>query len=175
MAKIVGSYSNDALKGSEETDYIWGLPGSDTIDGGGGDDFVDGGAESDTLTSSNGYDRLDGGAGDDQIVLTGTGGAVTGGSGYDGLVVDFSQSADRMVFNGASGHGYVGDPSAANRHIFFHDIEWLRLLAGSGDDRITGTARGDRISTGAGNDVVNAGRGTGHHHQYGWSRPYRRR
>lgn len=159
MAKIVGSYSNDALKGSEETDYIWGLPGSDTIDGGGGDDFVDGGAESDTLTSSNGYDRLDGGAGDDQIVLTGTGGAVTGGSGYDGLVVDFSQSADRMVFNGASGHGYAGDPSATNRHIFFHDIEWLRLLAGSGDDRITGTAGGDRISTGAGNDVVNAGAG----------------
>ncbi|OCP00221.1 calcium-binding protein [Ensifer sp. LC13] len=43
--------------------------------------------------------------------------------------------------------------------MFFHDIEWLRLLAGSGDDRITGTAGGDRISTGAGNDVVHAGAG----------------
>ncbi len=159
MAKIAGSYSDDVLKGSEETDYIWGLPGIDTIDGGGGDDFVDGGTESDILTSSSGYDRIHGGAGDDQITLAGTGGAVTGGTGYDALVVDFPQSADRMVFNGAGGHGYVGDPNAANRHIFFHDIEWLRLFAGSGDDRIIGTDGGDRISTGAGNDVVNAGAG----------------
>ncbi|WP_429814336.1 calcium-binding protein [Ensifer sp. B1-9] len=159
MAKIAGSYSDDVLKGSEETDYIWGLPGIDTIDGGGGDDFVDGGTENDILTSASGYDRIDGGAGDDQITLAGTGGAVTGGTGYDALVVDFSQSADRMVFNGAGGHGYIGDPNAANRHIFFHDIEWLRLFAGSGDDRIIGTDGGDRISTGAGNDVVNAGAG----------------
>lgn len=159
MAKIVGSYADDVLKGTGESDRIWGLVGYDTIDGGAGDDFVSGDDGRDTLTSSSGYDRLDGGADDDQIILTGTGGAVTGGRGYDGLVVDFSQNADRMVFNGANGHGYVGDPSAGDRHIFFHDIEWLRLLAGSGDDRIIGTAGGDRISTGAGDDVVHAGAG----------------
>lgn len=159
MAKIVGSSAGDVLKGTEESDRIWGLVGFDTIDGGGGDDFVDGGAHDDMLTSSSGYDRIDGGDGSDQIVLTGTGGAITGGRGFDGLVVDFSQSADRMVFNGAGGHGYVGDPSAVSQHVFFHDIEWLRLLAGSGDDRITGTAGSDRISTGAGIDVVNAGAG----------------
>lgn len=159
MAKIVGSYADDVLKGTGESDRIWGLVGYDTIDGGAGDDFVSGDDGRDTLTSSSGYDRLDGGADDDQIILTGTGGAVTGGRGYDGLVVDFSQNADRMVFNGANGHGYVGDPSAGDRHIFFHHIEWLRLLAGSGDDRIIGTAGGDRISTGAGDDVVHAGAG----------------
>lgn len=159
MAKIVGSSASDVLKGTAESDHIWGLIGMDTIDGGGGDDFISGGAHDDTLTSSSGYDRIDGGDGSDQIVLTGTGGAVTGGRGFDGLVVDFSQTADRMVFNGAGGHGYVGDPGVASRHVFFHDIEWLRILAGSGDDRITGTAGSDRISTGAGNDVVNAGAG----------------
>ncbi|MFK3964319.1 calcium-binding protein [Ensifer adhaerens] len=159
MARIVGSYGNDVLKGTAESDRIWGLFGADTIDGGAGDDFVSGGGGRDTLISSSGYDRLDGGADDDQIVLNGTGGAVTGGAGYDGLVVDFSQTSERMVFNGGSGHGYVGDPALAGRHVFFHDIEWLRVLAGSGDDRIAGTASGDNISTGAGNDVVYAGGG----------------
>ncbi|WEX74611.1 calcium-binding protein [Sinorhizobium numidicum] len=159
MATIVGWYGNDTLRGSEETDYIWGLPGGDNIDAGGGDDFVDGGAESDILTSSSGYDRLDGGAGDDQIFLIGTGGAITGGVGYDGLIIDLSMTSGRLVFNGESGHGIIGYQSANERHIFFHDIEWLRLVAGSGDDRITGTAASDRISTGAGDDVVEAGAG----------------
>ncbi|WP_331371348.1 SMc04171 family calcium-binding repeat protein [Sinorhizobium chiapasense] len=159
MAKIAGSYSNDVLHGTDETDYIWGLPGWDDIDAGDGDDFVDGGDGWDVLTSSAGYDRLDGGAGDDQIFLVGTGGAVTGGVGYDGLIIDLSMTSDRLEFNGQSGHGIIGYRSASERHIFFHDTEWLRLTAGSGNDRIKGTAGGDRIHTGAGDDVVEAGAG----------------
>ncbi|MCA1407225.1 calcium-binding protein [Ensifer sp. IC3342] len=159
MAKIEGSHLNDVLQGTDETDYIWGLPGWDDIDAGGGDDFVDGGAEGDILTSSSGYDRLDAGAGDDQVVLIGTGGAVTGGVGYDGLIIDLSMTSDRLEFNGESGHGIIGYRSANERHIFFHDTEWLRLTAGSGNDRIKGTAGNDTISTGAGDDVVEGGAG----------------
>ncbi|THK36432.1 calcium-binding protein [Ensifer sp. MPMI2T] len=159
MAKIEGSYLDDVLQGTDETDYIWGLPGWDNIDAGGGDDFVDGGDGHDVLTSSSGYDRLDAGAGDDQIVLIGTGGAVTGGVGYDGLIIDLSMTSDRLEFNGESGHGIIGYRSANERHIFFHDTEWLRLTAGSGNDRIKGTAGNDTISTGAGDDVVEGGAG----------------
>ncbi|NRP70819.1 Bifunctional hemolysin/adenylate cyclase [Ensifer psoraleae] len=159
MARIAGSYSNDILRGSDETDYIWALPGWDDIDAGGGDDFVDGGDGRDVLTSSSGYDRLDGGADDDQIVLIGTGGAVTGGAGYDGLIIDLSMTSDRLEFNGESGHGIIGYGGANERHIFFHDTEWLRLSAGSANDRIKGTAGCDTISTGAGDDVVEGGAG----------------
>ncbi|MDK1479756.1 calcium-binding protein, partial [Sinorhizobium sp. 6-117] len=159
MAKIEGSYSGDVLQGSDDTDYIWGLPGWDNIDAGGGDDFVDGGDGWDILTSSSGYDRLDGGTGDDQIVLVGTGGAVTGGVGFDGLIIDLSMASDRLEFNGQSGHGIIGYRSANERHIFFHDTEWLRLTAGSGNDRIRGTVGSDTISTGAGDDVVEGGAG----------------
>lgn len=159
MATIVGSSGYDILQGTDETDRIWGLDGGDTIDAGGGDDFVDGGDSDDVLTSSSGYDRLDGGAGADHIILTGTGGAVTGGSGYDGLTVDVSALSGQLVFNGASGHGIIGYGSAEERHIFFHDVEWVRLVAGSGNDRIVGTVSNDRISTGAGIDVVAAGAG----------------
>ncbi|ABR63111.1 SMc04171 family calcium-binding repeat protein [Sinorhizobium medicae] len=159
MAAILGSTGYDILQGTDEADHIWGLHGGDTIDAGGGDDFVDGGDLSDVLTSSSGYDRLHGGAGDDQIVLTGTGGAVTGGLGFDRLTVDISMLSDQLVFNGVSGHGIIGYGSAEERHIFFHDVEWLSIVSGSGNDRIVGTAGHDRISTGVGIDVVVAGAG----------------
>lgn len=147
MAAILGSTGYDILQGTDEADHIWGLHGGDTIDAGGGDDFVDGGDLSDVLTSSSGYDRLHGGAGDDQIVLTGTGGAVTGGLGFDRLTVDISMLSDQLVFNGVSGHGIIGYGSAEERHIFFHDVEWLSIVSGSGNDRIVGTAGHDRILT----------------------------
>ncbi|MBD9371762.1 calcium-binding protein [Rhizobium sp. ARZ01] len=159
MTKIIGTPDNETLRGSEEVDHIWGLSGNDNIDAGGGDDFVNAGAGHDVLTSSSGYDRLDGGAGDDRIILIGTGGAITGGFGYDTLIVDLSTLSDRVVFNGGSGHAVIGYGSTDERHLFFRDIEALELRTGSGDDRITGTARGDRIFTGAGNDVVDAGAG----------------
>nr|WP_245181939.1 calcium-binding protein [Sinorhizobium mexicanum] len=75
------------------------------------------------------------------------------------MIIDLSTTSDRLEFNGQSGHGIIGYRSANERHIFFHDTEWLRLTAGSGNDRIKGTAGSDTISTGAGDDVVEGGTG----------------
>lgn len=87
---IIGSRSDDRLRGSQRDDVIFAESGEDAVSGRGGDDFVSGG---------NGRDRLSGGEGDD--ILHGGGGrdVIDGGAGDDIIRV----GADEDVANGGDG------------------------------------------------------------------------
>ncbi|NKC28719.1 hypothetical protein HED52_15860 [Ochrobactrum ciceri] len=60
MAIIVGTNSDDTLRGTMENDWISGFAGQDDLNGREGDDFLDGGAGDDVLTSTSGYDLMEG-------------------------------------------------------------------------------------------------------------------
>lgn len=63
----VGSFGDDRITGSNETDIIIGLLGADTIRGGGGDDKIQGNEDVDKLYGEAGNDLLQGGTATDQL------------------------------------------------------------------------------------------------------------
>ncbi|WP_374846761.1 calcium-binding protein [Brucella ciceri] len=154
MAIIVGTNSDDTLRGTMENDWISGFAGQDDLNGREGDDFLDGGAGDDVLTSTSGYDLMEGGAGDDRLVLIGTNGTLLGSEGFDTLVLDLSGENRAVFFNGTNGHSVVGYPSQGAEHSYFRDFERFAVTTGSGDDWVNGGSFDDEISTGAGNDLI---------------------
>lgn len=132
MATIIGTNSDDTLRGTMEADRISGLAGRDDLDGREGDDFLDGGAGDDVLTSTSGYDRLEGGVGDDRLVLIGTSGALNGGEGFDTFTLDLSDENRAVFFNGTNGHSIVGYQTQTVEHSYFREIERFEVMTGSG-------------------------------------------
>ena len=64
----IGSFGDDRITGSNETDIIIGLLGADTIRGGSGDDNIQGNEDLDKLYGENGNDLLQGGAATESVV-----------------------------------------------------------------------------------------------------------
>ncbi len=60
---------NDVLKGTSETDYLYGYKGKDKLIGNGGADALYGGGGKDKLIGGDGTDTLDGGKGKDTFVF----------------------------------------------------------------------------------------------------------
>lgn len=100
--KVIGSYGDDIITGSNTGDVIATFGGSDVVDGGEGDDtiFGDGGSVDTFIESGESYtivdferDTIDGGNGDD-IIYSINGNDITGGEGEDLFVLQ----NDRNVF-----------------------------------------------------------------------------
>jgi Ca2+-binding RTX toxin-like protein len=60
---------NDVLKGTSETDFLYGLKGKDKLIGNAGADYLYGGGGKDKLIGGDGPDQLDGGKGKDTFVF----------------------------------------------------------------------------------------------------------
>jgi Ca2+-binding RTX toxin-like protein len=54
-----GYAGNDTLIGTEQSDYLFGGPGTDTLDGRGGNDILRGGEDADDLTCGDGFDAFE--------------------------------------------------------------------------------------------------------------------
>ena len=136
---IVGTDSDDTLRGTPGADVICGLAGDDTIDGLGGNDILLGGPGNDTITGGNGDDTLHGGAGNDTI--TGGAGADTihGGPGDDTL--EGNTQNDTLI--GGPGHDTLNGGGG-------DDVLW----AGGGDDTLVGHAGNDALHGGPGDDTM---------------------
>lgn len=100
---LVGSGSNDELKGDNFPTIIYGMAGDDTLTGGDGNDLLIGGDGNDVLNGGKGSDCLQGNAGDDVYVFgKGSGGEmIIDGSGnntirFDGIKADELQAYDYM-------------------------------------------------------------------------------
>ncbi|HYI39569.1 MAG TPA: Ig-like domain-containing protein [Allosphingosinicella sp.] len=71
MAILNGTNKADKLKGTAQSDLIFGGNGDDTIDGGAGSDFLFGGNGADLITGGAGNDVTEGGNGQDTLLLSG--------------------------------------------------------------------------------------------------------
>ncbi|WP_298258785.1 calcium-binding protein [uncultured Litoreibacter sp.] len=128
--RVVGSSSDDILKGGKGEDTILGGAGDDVIIAGKHDDFVNGGdgaddisgnLGNDTLYGGKGKDVIDGGAGDDIIygvkgnnTLSGGAGRDTIDTGLNGSVVDGGSGQDHIKANATKGgwHTLTGGSEA---------------------------------------------------------------
>lgn len=129
----------ETLVGDDNPNNLSGGSGDQCLDGRGGDDDLSGGSGNDFLYCGPGDDSCNGGSGGDVIVC---GGAalvddVDGGSGNDAIHC----GASNDVLSGGSG----GD-----------DL----MIAGAGDDNLSGGSDNDELQGGPGNDVLSGGSGS---------------
>ena len=177
---LLGGTEADVLNGSAGNDTINARtrptePGSaiDVVDGGAGTDrlvvnatgetgavqlFL-GSAPSFQLRSETGRFVADaysieqvsftGGNGGDRIETGSRAVAVDGGGGIDHWIADLSASAANIVFNLAT----TTSIAAAGISLVVR-LEQVTLKTGAGNDRLTGGAQADDLSSGNGNDVI---------------------
>jgi Ca2+-binding RTX toxin-like protein len=155
---------------SNANDSLSGLAGNDNLNGGGGDDFISGGADDDLLHGGLGNDTIFGGggsdtvfgdAGDDTIFSSGLG-AYSGGIGNDRIIA--AASFPESLNGGAGidtlditsfGGNYLVDLTTGNTNLAGESfILFESIVAGSGNDRLTGTNGANSIQGGFGDDFV---------------------
>lgn len=102
MAILTGTFDDDEVGGTLQSDLILALAGDDVVVGSGGADTIDGGTGNDTLyantrsnTDDGDMDTLNGGAGND-VIYGAVGDNLNGGTGRDTLYLDLS-GADRGI------------------------------------------------------------------------------
>ncbi len=142
--RLVGSSSDDAIRGTEGQDTLIGQSGFDRLYGGDNNDRLEGGDDRDKLYGQNGADDLFGGNGEDILnggrgfdhleggrdndVLRGQGGEdfLEGGAGDDWM--QGGRNADIFVFDDNHGRDVIRDFNARNTN------EKIDLSAHSGFD-----------------------------------------
>jgi Ca2+-binding RTX toxin-like protein len=177
MPTIEGTFENDTLNGTAESDRIYGYQlgfplltpdGDDVLNGLGGNDFLFGGTGIDTLNGGDGDDTLQ--AGPNVTYLGGTSTIapsdfVNGGNGNDTLILRYAgltrqgsatEVQVRVEFVAGSAQvfldgNYYGENATS--------IERLDITTGSRDDVITATIGDDVIFAGLGADVIRSGAG----------------
>jgi Ca2+-binding RTX toxin-like protein len=136
--KVTGGAGADKLYGDEGNDWLKGGAGNDTCEGGTGDDTFD---ESRPTTGSNGNDVYTDSAGSaDKVDYSTRTGA---------LVVDIEDAATGTNDDGETAM------SEADQLDTGIDI----VLAGAGNDTLSGDANANTLSGGAGNDTLTGGDG----------------
>ncbi|MBD2204484.1 beta strand repeat-containing protein [Calothrix sp. FACHB-168] len=138
------------VTGTNFADSISGGIGNDTLNGGGGNDNLSGGAGNDTINGGDGNDTITGGTGANVI---------NGGAGIDVLTdANFSAATKGLSFNdkgSAQATVTLSDGTSVSGIEYFLDI-----TTGAGNDTISfSQERDNNINGGAGNDIINAGRG----------------
>lgn len=105
----VGSFGDDRITGSNESEVMIGLLGADTIRGDGGDDNIQGNEDLDKLYGEDGNDLLQGGAATDQVYGGQGDDIVSGGTGDNFLVGD---QGDDKQYGGSEDDILQGGPGA---------------------------------------------------------------
>jgi len=122
--------------------------GDDEVTGGTLNDEINGDAGDDTLVGGGGDDTLNGGPGNDVLIIQGDGFA-DGGADFDTLTI---QNNNDVTASLLAGNGTIDGGGAFS----FVDIE--ALVAGAGNDTLTGDESDNLLQGGGGNDQL-AGRG----------------
>jgi Ca2+-binding RTX toxin-like protein len=154
-ATIVGTNGDDKLVGTRGPDVIVGGGGKDVIDGLGGNDWLCGG---------NGNDTIDGGRGDDHEYGQAHYDILSWSPGDDVIDGGHSQfqDLDRLLYNKAP-HAVAMDLRRGTVEVGHHEhdtvtnVEWVELSRF--DDTFRGTAVGETVFAGRGDDVIATGGG----------------
>lgn len=116
---------------------------SNILVGSSGNDTLYGGAGHDTLDGSGGGDALYGGSGNDLVLATAATIRAVGGAGVDTL--DLSGFAGNLSLTLANGKTGIAGQSL---------VQFENMLAGAGNDTVTGTLGANALFGGAGNDIL---------------------
>jgi Ca2+-binding RTX toxin-like protein len=139
--------AGSTLNGGDGDDALVGGDGNDTLNGDGGNDTLRGGDGNDTLSGGDGDDTFDeGNAANGADVIN-------GGRGTD--TVDYSARTNALIvtMNGAA----ANDGESGENDNVRGDVE--NLIAGSGNDNITGNDLNNVLTGGDGDDTLNGGAG----------------
>ena len=172
-----GGLDDDKLFGNDGTDRLIGDGGSDSLDGGSGDDLLFGGAGDDTYIGGDGldtliYTRSFG----DLVFVTADGTKITEPNGRDSLSGIERLATDEGVFEWSSATSSwqkISDvpgaellrPGTAIRGTTAGETLSLGMpgkdiiLAGDGNDRVTGATAWDLLMGGFGNDTISGNGG----------------
>jgi Ca2+-binding RTX toxin-like protein len=184
QAEIVGTESDDVLRGTPERDVIFAGEGNDVITGSLGNDLICGGLGDDLIHGGRGNDEVDGGAGTDRVigdlgddkVMGGTGSAdeVAGSLGIDTIN---GGPGEFDLIHGDYGYDRMdGGPGSSDIASFATKVAggkgagvWVSLQAhkarGDGHDRLfrleslEGSAFRDTLIGGKGDNAINGGPG----------------
>lgn len=130
----------DSLSGSSQADFLMGYAGNDIFFGDAGPDTLDGGSGNDTLHGGSGADSFFGGVGDDLYL------------DYDSL--DFlNESADSgtdVIIASIS----ITLPQNVEAVLIAPGSSGLTITGGVGSETLIGNGLSNRLSGGAGDDVL---------------------
>jgi len=175
---IVGGSGNDLLYGDLGDDNISGDDGADEIYGGAGNDVISGGDDVDSIFGEAGDDEISGRDGDDALFGGLGADLIQGGDGrdtIDGLDLARGVTTDNMmrdIILGGDGVDIInatGGVSLAEGNIVIGGLGEDRITTGAGNDLIFGdlalaadAALGgaDIIDSGAGDDEIRGGAGS---------------
>ncbi|RXF69934.1 calcium-binding protein [Hansschlegelia zhihuaiae] len=135
-----GSAGEDVILGFNGNDTLRGRESSDTLIGAAGNDKMFGGADDDAMYFGQGRDSLDGGDGQDIAAFASTIFGV-------GKIVDLELDLRKSGFQSIEGGGSVK----------FYTVEGI--VAGGGDDKLTGDQFGNVLGGGEGSDTLLGGAG----------------
>lgn len=176
-----GHGGNDTLRGTNQSnDFLYGGKGNDSLIGLAGDDFLFG-QDGDDVLQGAGIDHLFGGRGADRLSITGAQGVMTGGMGDDVYLVDRAADVLREFARGgtdrietalssfalqgtgarASGLSQIENLTYTGSADFSGNGNGLNnlLIAGAGDDTLSGGDGHDTLIGGAGADSLTGGAG----------------
>ncbi len=110
---------------------------------------LEGGKGNDTINGSAGPDMLTGGEGNDVLEGRGGGDVLDGGPGFN--TVSYANAAGPVVVDLVAGTGNAATVDALT--------SFAGVIAGAGNDTVTGTSSNESFALGAGNDQLSAGSG----------------
>ncbi|MSR14691.1 MAG: hypothetical protein EXR86_09045 [Gammaproteobacteria bacterium] len=148
MAKLLGSFGADLLRGTADDDVLEGFAGDDRLEGRGGNDVLIGGI---------GLDLLLGGTGNDTYVIDDAReiNKRTSDRGIDTVssTVTYTLGIEQenLLLLGTAALNGAGN---TNANILTGNAANNTLSGGAGNDTLSGGAGDDRILGGAGNDVL---------------------
>jgi len=145
---VFGGDGNDVVYGGAGNDRVFGGTGSDVIFGESGNDTIEGDDGNDTLSDGEGSDVVRGGTGRDHIIVALDTANDTYDGGADVDTLDLSGTSHSVEVDLDRGEA-KGDDIGVNQ---VSSVE--RVIAGTGDDDISGSAAAEELFGGAGDDVL---------------------
>src|SRR5262249_57158296 len=158
---------------------ITALAGDDLIAGGTGNDLLNGGDGNDTFTYTigDGADTVDGGTGVDTVQITGTAVAntlsvvfngtaltsVAGGTvtGVEAVTADLAGGVDTLNYGPTTTAAVTVNLATGTASGFTKIANIENVIAGSGNDTLTGNAGANALTGGSGDDTLIATVGDG--------------
>ncbi|MGL5303567.1 MAG: peroxidase family protein [Aeromonas sp.] len=160
---ITGNNFSNSLAGTAWSDNLRGQGGNDMLLGNAGNDVLDGGAGNDRLDGGVGSDILSGSTGNDTFIINDINDLVNeainaGTDTVETTLADFTlaSNVERLVFTGTGDFNGVGN-ELANQIVAGSGNDTLSGL--SGNDILRGNAGSDQLFGGEGNDTLQGGTG----------------